>query len=140
VEFVIAVAAAGFLGAGFAMQQHAAYTEPLQKMLRPSLLVDLVRRPVWLAGIGAMVCGQLLDALALDTADVTLVEPLLATNLIFALLTAHLMYREPVAAAEWWGAVLVSGGVSLYLAVGHPHGGRPAGPESPRWTGAAGVV
>lgn len=138
--FIIAIAAAGCLGAGFAMQQHAAYREPLQKMLRLGLLIDLVRRPVWLAGVGAMVCGQVLGAVALDTADVSLVEPILATNLIFALVTAHLMYREPVARTQWWGAVLVSGGVALYLALGQPHGGRPAGPESPRWTAAAGVL
>jgi drug/metabolite transporter (DMT)-like permease len=140
VEFIIAVAAAGFLGAGFAIQQHAAYREPLQKMLHLGLLIDLIRRPIWLAGVGAMVCGQILGGLALDVADVSLVEPLLATSLIFALLTAHLMYREPVAATQWWGAVLVSGGVAMYLALGQPHGGRPAGPDSVRWAGAAAVL
>lgn len=139
-EFIIAVAAACCLGAGFAIQQHAAYREPLQKMLRLSLLFDLVRRPIWLAGVGAMVAGQILGAVALSAADVALVEPLLATNLIFALLTARLIYRERLTGREWWGAILVSGGVAMYLTVGHPHGGRPVGPGSVRWAAAAGVL
>jgi drug/metabolite transporter (DMT)-like permease len=137
VKVLIVLAAACLLGIGFVAQQHAAYREPLGEMLRLRLLTHLIRKPLWLLGIGAMVCGQILGAAALDQADVTRVEPLLATNLIFALVFAHLIYQEPLDRTIWWGGVLVTGGSALFLAVGRPHGGRPAGPDSARWLGAA---
>jgi drug/metabolite transporter (DMT)-like permease len=94
---------------------------------------------MWLLGIAAMVCGQVLGAVALDESDLGRVEPLLATNLIFALVIAHLVYQEPLSRAVWWGGLLVTGGVAIFLAFGQPHGGRPAGPGSVRWLWA-GVV
>jgi drug/metabolite transporter (DMT)-like permease len=110
--FVIILAAAGFLGLGFVAQQHAAYTEPLGRMLHPSSLLDLVHRPLWLAGIAAMICGQILGALALARADVTEVEPLLATNLVFALAIGRIACKENLTRGEWLGGILVSGGVA----------------------------
>jgi drug/metabolite transporter (DMT)-like permease len=136
---VVALAAACFLGIGFVIQQHAAYREPLGEMLRVKLLTHLMRQPVWLLGVGAMVVGQALGALALDESNVGWVEPLLATNLIFALIMAHLIYREPLNRRILIGALLVSGGAAAFLALGQPHGGRQAGPESPHWI-AAGIV
>lgn len=136
----LALAAACFLGAGFVAQQHAAFREPLDEMLRIRLLTHLVRQPVWLVGIAAMVCGQVLGALALDEADLGRVEPMLATNLIFAFVIAHLVYQEWLSRAGWVGGLLVTGGVVVFLVFGQPHGGRLAGPESPRWLAAGAVV
>ncbi|MBX6169599.1 MAG: EamA family transporter, partial [Thermobispora bispora] len=118
VTLVLGLAAAALLGLGWVAQQHVAYTEPLGEMLHVRLLLDLARKPVWLAGIAAMVGGQVLGALALRRADVATVEPLLATNLIFALATAALLYQERLGAGEWAGAVLVSGGVAAFLLAG----------------------
>lgn len=108
-------------------------------MLHPSLLLDLVRRPLWLAGIAAMLCGQILGALALSRADVTKVEPLLATNLVFALAIGRMACKENFTGSEWIGGVLVSGGVALFLVTGGPQGERPVQPGSWRWL-AAGVA
>lgn len=85
----ISLAAACLLGIGFVAQQHAAYSRPLDEILRPRLLLDLMRLPSWLAGVGLMVCGQILGAVALRYADVSHVGPLLAMNLLFALTAAH---------------------------------------------------
>lgn len=139
-KILVALAAAFCLGIGFVIQQHVAYREPLGEMLHIRLLTHLVRRPLWLAGTAAIVCGQLLGATALDQADVARVEPLLATNLIFALVFAHIIYQERLTRVVWWGGLLVTGGSALFLVFGRPHGGWPAGPESPRWLAAAVVV
>lgn len=139
-KIFVALAAACFLGIGFVAQQHAAYREPLGEMLHVRLLVHLVRKPLWLLGIGAMIVGQVLGAAALDQADVVRVEPLLATNLIFALIFAHVIYQERLNRTVWWGGLLVTAGAALFLTLGQPHGGRPAGPESARWLAAGAVV
>lgn len=139
-NILLALLAASLIGVGFVAQQHAAYREPLDEILHLRLLTHLVHRRVWLAGIAAMVCGQLLGAVALGTADVSLVEPVLATNLIFALVFAHLLYREPLNRTVWQGGLLVTVGSGLFLAFGRPHAGQVAAPESVRWLAAAAVV
>ncbi|MEV6979727.1 DMT family transporter [Sphaerisporangium sp. NPDC051017] len=132
----LSLVAACLLGLGFVAQQHAAYREPLSQILHPRLLLDLVHMPLWLAGIGLMFCGQILSAIALGQASVAAVEPLLATSLLFALVAAHMIYQQHFSWVEWLGAVLVSGGVALFLAFGEPRQARGhdlPDPGSPRW-------
>lgn len=135
-----ALAAAFFLGLGFVAQQHAAHREPLERVLHFSLLISLARKPLWLGGIAAMVCGQLLGATALGHGDIAKVEPVLATSLIFALIIAHALYRERLSRREWFGAVLASGGVAVFLVAGSPAGGTDPVSLSPRWLAAAVAV
>ncbi|MEV0238019.1 DMT family transporter [Nonomuraea sp. NPDC050786] len=137
---LITLGAACLLGIGFVAQQHAAYREPLEEMLHARLLLDLMRMPLWLAGIGVMLCGQILGAVALREADVAQVTPLLSMNLLFALTTAHVVYKEPFGRTLQLGAVLVSGGVALFLFAGRPQGGRLPDPFSTRWLAALPVV
>ncbi|MEU8244693.1 DMT family transporter [Nonomuraea sp. NPDC048916] len=129
----VCLGAACLLGLGFVAQQHAAYREPLGEMLHPRLLLDLARTPLWRMGIGLMICGQILGAIALGQSSVARVVPLLATNLLFALTAAHVVYQEHFALIEWLGAVLVSGGVTLFLFFGQPHGGQQPAHNSARW-------
>ncbi|MFA1544997.1 DMT family transporter [Actinomadura chokoriensis] len=136
----IAVVAAAFIGLGFVAQQHAAYREPLEEILHPRLLLDLLRSRLWLAGIGSMITGQLIFAVALDMADVAQVTPVLTVNLIFALVAAHVIYREPLGRHEWLGSLLLTGGVALFLGVGLPHGGSAPGAYSLRWLAGAAVL
>ena len=135
-----ALAAACFLGLGFVAQQHAAHREPLERVMHFSLLLSLARKPLWLGGIAAMVCGQLLGATALGHGDITKVEPILATSLIFALVIAHGLYRERLSGREWSGAVLASAGVAVFLLAGSPAGGHDPASLSPRWLAAAAAV
>jgi len=117
VEYVIGVAAAVLLGTGFVLQQGAAQQLPKWEFLRPRLLADLLRKPRWLAGIGAMVGGQLLGAWLIGHVDLSLAEPLLATNLIFALVLAGPLSRQPLHRSEVIGAlVLMLGVAALSLA------------------------
>ncbi|GHH63562.1 hypothetical protein GCM10017673_04700 [Streptosporangium violaceochromogenes] len=136
----VSLAAACLLGLGFVAQQHAAYREPLGEILHVRLLAHLIRSPLWLLGIGLMLGGQILGAVALSGADVTKVTPLLTMNLLFALAAAHVIYQEHLGRSEWLGAVLVSGGAALFLAAGRPHGGRSPGPGSAHWLTAILVV
>ncbi|GGL12896.1 hypothetical protein Sme01_20480 [Sphaerisporangium melleum] len=140
VIILISLVAACLLGLGFVAQQHAAYRRPLEEMLHPRLLLDLIHMPLWLAGIGLMFCGQVLGAVALQRADVARVEPLLATNLLFALAAAHVIYQERFGRMLRLGAVLVCGGVALFLAAGQPRGGGPPDVVSLRWLAALPVV
>jgi drug/metabolite transporter (DMT)-like permease len=121
--YPVGVFAALLLGVGYVLQQRVAATAPLAELLRFELLLDLMRRPLWWVGIGCMVAGQLLAGLALQLASVALVEPLLSTNLLFALAVAALLARSRPTLRELGGAALISGALGVFLAFGNPKSG-----------------
>lgn len=104
---VLAVSAACCLGFGFVLQQNAASHAPLSDFLSPRILLDLIRVPRWLGGIGLMVCGMVLGAIALGNGEVSLVEPLLATNLLFALALSRHQTKQPLGKQGWAGLLLL---------------------------------
>ncbi|MEV0220113.1 DMT family transporter [Streptomyces sp. NPDC050704] len=120
---VLAVSAACCLGFGFVLQQNAAAHAPLGDFLSPRLLLDLVRVPRWLGGIGLMVVGMALGAIALSNGEISLVEPLLATNLLFALMLSRRQTRQPLGRQGWGGLLLLAGGVTAFIVAGRPEGG-----------------
>jgi drug/metabolite transporter (DMT)-like permease len=127
--FLVGVAAALSLGLGYVLQQRVAARAPLSELLSFRLLVDLTRKPLWWAGIGAMIIGELLAGLALRLATVALVEPLLSTNLLFALGFAALVSHQRIHWHEIGGAVLLSASLGVFIAVGNPHSSPAPAPN-----------
>lgn len=119
--FLVGIAAALSLGLGYVLQQRVAGTAPLSDLLTFRLLVALMHRRLWWAGIGAMIVGDLLAGLALQLGSVALVEPLLSTNLLFALAFAATLAGRRPSAHEIGGAVLLSAALGVFIAVGDPH-------------------
>ena len=132
-DIVIALAAAMLLGVGFVLQQHAAEQAPKAYFLRLRLITDLLHRPRWLVGLAVMIAGQLCSAWAVGHLDLSLAEPLLATNLIFALALAVPLSRQQLRATEIIGAVLLSGGVAALSLARSPE--RPTYRSAPPLTG-----
>ncbi|MCX4556743.1 DMT family transporter [Streptomyces sp. GTA36] len=120
---LLSIGAACCLGFGFVLQQNAASHAPLGDFLSPRLLLDLVRVPRWLGGIGLMVVGMVLGAIALSNGEISLVEPLLATNLVFALVLSRRQTRQPLGRQGWAGLLLLAGGVTAFIVAGQPQGG-----------------
>ncbi|MDF6022046.1 DMT family transporter [Streptomyces sp. JH34] len=121
---LLSVGAACCTGFGFVLQQDAARRAPQSDFLSPRLLLDLMRVPSWLAGIGLMICGMALGALALGRGEVSVVEPLLATNLLFALALARFFTGQRLGRQGWGGLWLLAGGVTAFLLAGEPRGGE----------------
>lgn len=111
-EYLIALVAAVLLGTGFVLQQRAAERAPKAHFLHLSLLADLLRKPWWLLGVATMVAGQLSSAWVIGHLELSLAEPLLASNLIFALILAIPLSGQRVNKAEMIGALILSGGVA----------------------------
>ncbi len=139
--YPVGVIAALLLGTGYVLQQRVAATLPLSEILHLRLLADLLRRPLWWLGMGCMIIGQLLSGLALQLANVALVEPLLSTNLLFALAIAALLARHKPRLSEIGGAALLSAALGVFIAVGNPHGSDNPYPPSPIvWLAVASVA
>ncbi|MFE0375551.1 DMT family transporter [Streptomyces inhibens] len=130
---LLALGAACCLGLGFVFQQAAAQHAPMKDFLSLRLLLDLVRMPLWVAGIGLMVVGMALGAVALGMGDITLVEPLLATNLLFAMALSRRLTRQRLGRSGWAGLWLLAGGVTAFIVAGRPQGGRSSGDHTWQW-------
>jgi drug/metabolite transporter (DMT)-like permease len=113
VAYATTLVAAVLLGIGFVLQQVSASKEPESRFLSLRILTDLLRKPRWLCGIGCMVAGQLLAAWSIGHLELTLVEPLLTTYLVFALVLAVPMAKQTVKWTEVGGAVVLCAGVAL---------------------------
>jgi drug/metabolite transporter (DMT)-like permease len=138
---LLGFAAAALLAVGFVLQQHEA-ARSTAPSLGPRLLVTLVRRPVWLGGIGATTIGLLASSAALGLGSLVVVEPLLATNVLFALPLAAWWSRHRLGGRELAGCVCLVGGLAVLLIAGSPDdapGDAPVAPVS--WVVAlAGLV
>jgi drug/metabolite transporter (DMT)-like permease len=113
VDYATALLAALLLGVGFVLQQYTAEQEPDSRFLSLRILTDLLRKPRWVAGIVCMIAGMLLAAWAIGHLELTLVEPLLSTNLLFALVLAVPMSKQAFRLPEIAGALILCTGVAL---------------------------
>jgi drug/metabolite transporter (DMT)-like permease len=123
---VLASLAAGvcFAFAGV-LQQRAASARPDEEALSPRLLSHLVRDRVWRYGIGLAVLAYGFQSLALAFGPLSLVQPLIVAELVFAVPLSARLYRMRLGAREWFGTLAVAAGLVLALVSARPHGGSP---------------
>ena len=125
---VIAVAAA--LAAAFCfavaslVQQTVARASGADEVMQPRLLLDLARRPRWLAGIALDALSFFILALALAFGPLALVQPLAALDVLFVLPLIARRQGRRLTAGDAVGAVAVAGGIITFLAVATPSGGE----------------
>ena len=112
-DYGLTLLAALLIGTGFVLQQNAAQVEPDSRFLSLRLILDLFHKPRWLLGIGCMVAGQALAAWSIGNLPLAFVEPLLTTNLVFALLVAVPIAKASLRFWEITGAVVLCSGVAL---------------------------
>ena len=134
-----ALAAAGSFGVAAALQHQQAQLAPRARAVPLRLLAHLGRRPLWLAGIVLAAAAYGLQALALAFGPLTLVAPIVATDLMFALPVAARWSRRPLGARDWLGCMLAAGGVAIFLAASPPSSGRSDAPPG-YWALVFGVV
>ncbi len=119
---VAALASACSFGIGVALQHRQVQLESGQAPVR--LLVRLARRKLWLAGIALAVAAYGLQALALSFGPLTLVAPIVATDLLFALPVAAAWGRRPMRRQDWAGCALVGASVAVFVAAAPQSAGR----------------
>ncbi|MCT4351636.1 DMT family transporter [Streptomyces sp. Je 1-79] len=106
------------------LQRRAALTVRQTDSFRPGLILDLLKRPLWLAGILAVIVAGVGQAAALATGPLALVQPLFVLELPLALLLASLMSRERLPAAQWLAVAAVVAGLGVALLAASPAGNR----------------
>jgi drug/metabolite transporter (DMT)-like permease len=123
VEVVLALVAALMFALATVLQQKEAATASEEQARQAGFLLRLARRPVWLAGIAADLVGFVAQAAALGIGRLAVVQPLLATTVVFALpigtkVTGHRTTRRELIAAG-----IVAAGLAAFLVLADPTGG-----------------
>lgn len=117
------------------LQRKAALSVPRSDGLRAGLMLDLLRRPVWLAGILTVIAAAVWQALALATGPLTVVQPLFVLELPLALIVASLLLRRRLPLVGWVAVTCVVVGLGIALAAASPTGNRTHVPLD-RWVPA----
>ena len=115
--------------------QHMASTaDPRRSGWR--LVLYLFRSPLWLFGWVALGGAFVFQALALHDGLLSIVQPLMAAELIFALVLRRFWLHQSILLITWGGAALTCVGLGVFIVAGEPRGGRPT-PASHHWIAAA---
>lgn len=92
-------------------------------------LVQPLRRPVWWAGGAAIGSAALFQVLALNGGQLAVVQPLLASELMFTLVIGTVVFQHRPGAATWRAFAMLAAGLALFLGAASPEDGfgRPSG-------------
>lgn len=111
--------------------QHVASTSGSGHRSGWQLFLFLLRQPLWLLGWVAMACSLIFQALALHFGPLSVVQPLLVSELLMALIVRRLWLRQSLGAVTWLVAAVTGAGLVLFLIASSPHGG--SAPPTSSW-------
>ena len=137
---LLALCAAIAFGASVALQERAASEVPRHHAMRVGMITRLIQRPVWLLGVAASGAGFLLQAAALRHGSLVVVQPVMTTTVIFALLLAAIWTREWLHLVEWAAVGAVVAGVVAFLLLASPDVDRVGRASGQAWWIGAGIV
>jgi drug/metabolite transporter (DMT)-like permease len=112
--------------------QHIASTGDPRRSTGWRLVLYLFRNPLWLFGWVALAAAFAFQALALHNGLVSVVQPLLVTELIFALVLRRFWVHQSIRLVTWSAAAATCVGLAVFIVAGEPRGGRPT-PASQHW-------
>jgi drug/metabolite transporter (DMT)-like permease len=111
VKAVILALAASFCTATSSVFQNLAATQaPVGEGFDPLLPLYLLRQPIWLAGLASMILGFCFQLAALHFGTLALVQPILATELLFVFAYMALIGKRPVVRRDWLAPAAMAAG------------------------------
>lgn len=132
---VVFALAAAFANALNLLTQHSASVGAPERDKGWRLAVYLMRQPLWLVGGAAAVGSFVFQALALHNGQLSVVQPVLVTELVFVLVLRRVWIRQDVSASAWGAVLVVCVALAVFLTVAEPTGGHPA-PDAAEWVSA----
>ena len=124
---LLAVAASLCLAASTACQRIGAKTTRVTGF-DARLMVRLARQPVWLLGMASMIVGFVCQLTALRFGGLSLVQPILATELVFVFGYLAIVGAARIRCRDWLAAAAMSVGIGGFLRLAAPSAGRPHAP------------
>ncbi|MBO0693925.1 MAG: DMT family transporter [Acidimicrobiaceae bacterium] len=122
--YFLAFLAACANAAASVLQRKANRNEPGGDNLSLRLVAHLLHRPVWFAGVLAVTVGFILQATALGGGQLSVVEPILASELPITLILAAVVFHSRLRRREWGSALAMTAGLVGLLYFLSPSPGR----------------
>ncbi len=124
VVVLIALASAALFALGSSLQHRSAGSAPTES--KRAMVATLVRRPGWT--IGALLCAAAfgLHALALSRGDLTVVQPIILSGIVFAVFARSAIDRRLPSRGELGWAGVTWAGLALFIGFL-----RPSAPKTP---------
>jgi drug/metabolite transporter (DMT)-like permease len=136
---ILAFGSAAVFALGIVLQQRVVMDAPEAKEASAGLLFRLIQHPVWLGGIAAYGIAFGMQAAALGDGRLVVVQPILATTIVFALPLGVWLSAQRVTRRDAIAAFVVTAGLALFLVLADPSGGREDAPVG-EWVVAGAVV
>ena len=105
--------------------QHVASTSDPHRSSGWQLVLYLFHNPLWLLGWVALIGAFVFQAFALHNGQVSIVQPLLTTELVFMLLLRRLWIHQSIRLITWGAAALACVSLAVFIIAGEPRGGQP---------------
>lgn len=121
---LLALGAALFIAIGDVLHQRSAHEVTDEPVGNLGLFAKLLRDRRWWLGSLVSAGGFALQAAALGLGSVLLVQALLVSSLLFALLVSARLSGHAVTRWEWVWAVLLAAAVAVIVTVGNPQAGQ----------------
>jgi hypothetical protein len=126
---------AAFSNALYVATQHiASTTGHARKASGLRLVGSLLRSPMWLFGWLAALAAFAFQAAALNNGQLSIVQSLLVTELVFGLVLRRLWIGQTIRPAAWGAAAVTCLALAVFVVVDQPRGGTPT-PSAHSWAG-----
>jgi hypothetical protein len=116
--------------------QHKASISAPNRFKGWKFVLYLFRNPLWLFGWVALAGALVFQALALHNGLISVVQPLLVTELVFALVLRSVWVRQTIRTVTWWSAGVTCLALAVFLVTAEPSGGSVL-PTSGTWVSVA---
>jgi drug/metabolite transporter (DMT)-like permease len=131
--YLLAVLASFANALSAVFQRIGVQNAPTETTMSLNLIRYALRRGIWLAGVVLIGGGFVLQAVALRFGQLSSVQPIVTTELLFLVLILGVWFRYHLGWREWGGSLAAAGGLAVFLAVADPGGGNSV-PGLGAWT------
>jgi drug/metabolite transporter (DMT)-like permease len=121
------------------LQRMGVESAPASSALRLSLMTHAFRRRIWLIGFALMLVQFGLQATALRFGQLSIVQPVLTTELLFLMLILGAWFRYRLGWTEWLGAATIVLGLGAFFVIASPGGGHLL-PNGAEWIVASALL
>ena len=107
-------------------QRIGVQSAPADTVMSIRLIRHAFSNAIWFLGLAMIALGFLLQAGALHYGQLSSVQPLVTTELLFLVLVLGVWFRYHLGVREWGGSLAAAGGLAAFLVVCAPGGGNAA--------------
>ncbi len=122
--YVLAVLAALANALSAIFQRIGVQSAPDDTVMSIRLIRHAFSNAIWFAGLAMIAVGFLLQAGALSVGQLSSVQPIVTTELLFLVLVLGAWFRYHLTWREWGGSAAAAGGLATFLVVSAPGGGN----------------